>query len=89
MTAEPMSHACTETTMTDRYQPLRDAIAARSWPVGDSFQRNMQLVAALLRDYDRLREALHRISLGAQNSAHSKEALGREARAALAAGEES
>lgn len=41
-------------------------------------------IAALLAERDALREALHRISLGAQNSAHSKEALGREARAALA-----
>ena len=41
--------------MTDRYQPLRDAIAARSWPVGDSFQRNMKLVAELLKERDALR----------------------------------
>lgn len=34
-------------------------------------------------EIDRLRQALHRISLGSQNSGTTKEDLGREARAAL------
>ena len=113
--------------MPDRYQPLRDAIAAGPtpgpWRVSAGVVDNARLIveddiglavcamslrgvhgdrrkmeanadliaaadpdtiAALLAERDALREALHRISLGAQNSAHSKEALGREARAALA-----
>ena len=45
--------------MTDRYQPLRDAIAARSWPVGDSFQRNMGLVEELLKERDHLADECH------------------------------
>ena len=36
---------------------------------------------------ERLREALHRISLGSQNSMTTKEDLGKEARAALKEGE--
>ena len=38
---------------------------------------------AAAREIERLRNALHGISLGAQNSMTSKEALGKEARAAL------
>ena len=37
----------------------------------------------IIEERDRLREALHRISLGSQNSGTTKEDLGREARAAL------
>ena len=117
--------------MPDRYQPLRDAIAAGpmkgpwlrmgrtvyanmfdSWRKGVEQVRNRftvsvqcdrecsdteayataaliaaadpDTIAALLEERDTLRDALHRISLGAQNSAHNKETLGREARAALA-----
>ena len=55
--------------MTDRYQPLRDAIAARSWPVGDSFQRNMQLVAELLKERDALRAELPHIADGESDEA--------------------
>lgn len=47
--------------MTDRYKPLRDAIAARSWPVGDSFPRNMGLVEELLKERDALRAAVKRV----------------------------
>ena len=36
-----------------------------------------------VNEIERLRAALHRISLGSQNSMTSKEALGKEARAAL------
>lgn len=40
-------------------------------------------VAAIKTERDRLKDALHRISLGSQNSATTKEKLGSEARAAL------
>lgn len=68
--------------MTDRYQPLRDAIAARSWPVGDSFQRNMGLVAELLKERDALRAAVRGL-LDALPSATTHPAI-KAARAALA-----
>ena len=42
-----------------------------------------ELMNAAADEIERLRGALHSISLGSQNSAHSKEALGKEARAAL------
>jgi len=41
------------------------------------------LCAKAADEIDRLRAALHRISLGSQNSGTTKEDLGREARAAL------
>ena len=42
-----------------------------------------ETVIMLLDEIERLRIALHGISLGAQNSMTSKEGLGREARAAM------
>lgn len=40
-------------------------------------------ITALRAENERLRAALHRISLGSQNSSTTKEDLGREARAVL------
>jgi hypothetical protein len=53
-----------------------------------SLAQAMHKVAIAERNYermkvDRLRDVLRGISLGAQNSMHSKEALGKEAREAL------
>lgn len=78
--------------MTDRYQPLRDAIAARSWPVGDSFQRNMGLVEELLKERDALREALKPFAAIPLERIETPETFGMDvlrARAALADGEAS
>lgn len=45
--------------MTDRYQPLRDAVATSSVPVGqDTFPRILELLGDLLKERDALREAL-------------------------------
>lgn len=46
-------------------------------------ESNLQMIGRALDDLTKQRAALHRISLGAQNSGTTKEGLGREARAAL------
>lgn len=49
-------------------------------------ERVAALVDPLREERNRLRDALHRISLGSQHSGATKEGLGREARAALGEG---
>lgn len=44
--------------MPDRYQPLRDVVAASSLPVGPTFPRILELLDDLLKERDELREAL-------------------------------
>jgi len=61
-----------------------DREKSRADSLAEQVRHDYEQICKLVAEQDALREALHRISLGAQNSAHSKEALGREARAALA-----
>lgn len=44
--------------MPDRYQLLRDVVAASSLPVGPTFPRILELLDDLLKERDALREAL-------------------------------
>ena len=64
---------------------LADQARADAWR--DRFQAQKRIAKKLLARERELEAALHRISLGSQNSATTKEYLGREARAALEMGE--
>lgn len=60
-----------------------DRLTTENERLGRDYQTARDAHDKLLLENDRLRAALHRISLGSQNSMTSKEALGKEARAAL------
>jgi hypothetical protein len=83
--------------MTDIVERLRWSFASIDYEAADEIERlrdklawwneqsheMLDAVEKAEAERDRLRAALHRISLGSQNSGTAKEDLGREARAAL------
>lgn len=74
----------------EHYEPLIALLRERALQSGTGASKDNDLlragaaIAALWADNEALRDALHRISLGSQNSMTSKEDCGREARVALA-----
>ena len=80
----------------EQYEPLIALLRDRALQSGTGVSKDNDLLRAaaaiaalrderdaLRADSEALREALHRISLGSQNSMTSKEDCGREARVAL------
>jgi len=70
-----------------RYQEHRDGAAKGKTHSIDCYGYGPSHYECALQEIERLQEALHRISLGSQDSGTTKESLGKESRAALKEGE--